>query len=61
MKRLKLLLFAAIVATGSFLLLPPTRAIEECSGMCPGGSFPCCCNGTLIGCATTILQCWDAC
>ena len=61
MKRLKLLLFAVIVAIGSFLLPFPTSGIEECTGMCPDGSFPCCCNGQLLGCATSILQCWDAC
>jgi hypothetical protein len=57
MKRLYIVLMVA----GAVSLLLPSLAHADCTGMCPDGSFPCCCNGQLIGCATGILQCWNGC
>lgn len=59
MRRLTIVLALAIVGVCGLLLPNPAQA--ECTGMCPGGSFPCCCNGSLIGCATSIQQCFDGC
>jgi hypothetical protein len=59
MRRLTFVLTLAIV--GACGLLLPNPAHAECTGMCPDGSFPCCCNGQLIGCASSVLQCYNGC
>jgi hypothetical protein len=54
-------LYIVLVVAGVCSLLLPSLAHADCTGMCPDGSFPCCCNGQLIGCATGIMQCFNGC
>ncbi len=44
-----------------FIALALPAHADEVIGECPSGTFHCYCNGSYVGCVTTIQYCWNAC
>jgi hypothetical protein len=56
----KLLFSILVVALTVVGLQSPAFATVKTTD-CPAGTFSCTCNGSWVGCVTTIAYCWNAC